>query len=631
MGPQTLQEELVRLSRLARWVLAAVAASLTLAGTAAADVTGPDVSGWQHPSGASVDWNAVRSAGHDFTFVKATEGSTFTNAYFAGDWANVAAAGLYRGAYHYARPTTAAGSAAAQARYFAATIGDQSRPLTMPPTLDMEEAGNLTPAQLVAWTKSFLTTLQGLTGRTPIIYTYPYFWRTAMGGSTAFTAYPLWIASYGTAAPPTLGWPHWTFWQYSATGSVRGIPGAGAIDVNRFNGSMSDLATLALTTAAPGGGDPTGITDPVPPALVGMSAPSRYVPVTPVRFVDTRLGLGAAKAPVTGPLTVTVPAAVPADATGVVLNASVVDPTSSGYVRVAAAGTTPLATALNFTGGQSTTGLLVTPIDTVRQATVNVYGGKAQIVLDVVGYYTAAAGTGGHWVPLAPSRIVDSRTAIGGPSGPQAGDVTVTLPDTVPVDATGVVLNVSVVEPTRQGYLRVAPAGTVPTTTALNYPAVQSATGLVLTQANARVVTVAMHGGAAQLVVDLIGYYDNTSTSGQAFVASTPQRVLDTRSGLGASGRGVKSVTLTLPANIPADATGAVLNLSAVSPSGKGYLRLAAAGDVPTTTAISFAGLQSVTGLALTPIGPGRQVTVTVYGAAVDVVADLVGFHTAGG
>ena len=42
-----------------------------------------------------------------------------------------------------------------------------------------------------------------MTGRTPIIYTYPYFWRNAMGGSTAFTSYPLWIASYSTAAPPT--------------------------------------------------------------------------------------------------------------------------------------------------------------------------------------------------------------------------------------------------------------------------------------------------------------------------------------------------------------------------------------------------------------------------------------------
>ena len=36
----------------------------------------------------------------------------------------------------------------------------------------------------------------------------------------------------------------------------------------------------------------------------------------------------------------------------------------------------------------------------------------------------------------------------------------------------------------------------------------------------------------------------------------------------------------------------------------------------------------AVTGLALTPIATGRQITVTVYGAAVDVVADLVGFHS---
>jgi hypothetical protein len=149
-----------------------------------------------------------------------------------------------------------------------------------------------------------------------------------------------------------------------------------------------------------------------------------------------------------------------------------------------------------------------------------------------------------------------------------------------------------------------------------------------MTRTANRAVTVAMYGGAAQLVVDLVGYYDSGSGTGSSFVSSTPQRVLDTRRGLGASGRNVKSVTVTLPTNIPADATGAVLNLSAVSPSGKGYLRLAAAGAPPTTTAISYDLARSVTGLALTPIGAGRQITITVYGAAVDVVADLVGFHT---
>jgi GH25 family lysozyme M1 (1,4-beta-N-acetylmuramidase) len=618
------------LARPVRAAVVAIAASVLFASAASADVTGPDVSGWQHAPGTTVDWSAVKAGGHDFTFVKATEGGTFTNAYFAGDWQAVSAAGLYRGAYHYARPSAAAGSAAAQASYFATVIGNQSLPMTLPPTLDMEESGGLSPAALVAWTRTFLTTLQSLTGRTPIIYTYPYFWRTAMAGSTSFTSYPLWIASYGTAAPPTLGWPRWTFWQYSSTSTVRGIPGAGAIDVNRFNGDMSSLATLALSSAAPGG-EPTGVTDPAPAAVVAMSTPSRYVPVEPTRFVDTRIGVGAAAGRVTGALNVQVPDTVPADATSVVLNASVVDPTAAGYLRTAAAGAAPLATALNFSGGQSTTGLVMTAMDAARNATVTMYGGAGHVVLDVVGYYTSAAGTGGHWVALAPSRIADSRTGIGIGTGPQNHDVTVPIPDVVPPDAPGVVLNVSVVEPVHSGYLRVSPAGTVATTTALNYPAVRSATGLVITRTANRLVTVAMRGGAAQLVVDLVGYYDAGTDTGSSFVSSTPQRVLDTRRGLGATGRNVKSVTVTLPASTPASATGAVLNLSAVAPSGKGYLRLAAAGEQPTTTAISYDAGRSVTGLALTPIGAGRQITITVYGAAVDVVADVVGFHTVGG
>ena len=152
-----------------------------------------------------------------------------------------------------------------------------------------------------------------------------------------------------------------------------------------------------------------------------------------------------------------------------------------------------------------------------------------------------------------------------------------------------------------------------------------------MTKTNNGSVTVSLHGGAGQVVVDLVGFYDGTSENGQAFVAVAPQRFLDTRTGLGAAGRHVHAVTLTLPDSVPADATGAVLNLSAVAPGGKGFLRVAAAGETPATTALSFDTGQSTTGLALTPIGAGRQITVTLYGAAVDVVADLVGFHTAAG
>jgi len=204
----------------------------------AATVSGPDVSRWQH--GTAINWSAVKSSGQSFVFVKATEGSAYTNPYFAGDWSASRNAGLFHGAYHFARPSV--GSAVSQARRFIAVSGTARAAGELPPVLDLEESGGLTPTQLVAWTQQFLGEVKVLTGRNAIVYTYPYFWKTAMANSAAFTAYPLWIASY-SAAPTALTWPSWTFWQYSATSTVSGI--AGQVDMNRFNGTYAQLQALA--------------------------------------------------------------------------------------------------------------------------------------------------------------------------------------------------------------------------------------------------------------------------------------------------------------------------------------------------------------------------------------------------
>lgn len=51
----------------------------------------------------------------DFGFCKATEGTSFQDPTFAGNWANLKAVGLPRGAYHFFRPAV---SASAQAKYF---------------------------------------------------------------------------------------------------------------------------------------------------------------------------------------------------------------------------------------------------------------------------------------------------------------------------------------------------------------------------------------------------------------------------------------------------------------------------------------------------------------------------------
>jgi GH25 family lysozyme M1 (1,4-beta-N-acetylmuramidase) len=218
---------------------------------------GLDVSRWQSagsgdtcaPTG--IDWAKVSRTSRTFTFIRATRttgGVTSADACFARNWAGAEVHGLYRGAYHYAVPSTKAGSAAHDARAFVAVTGRMQDPGDLPPVLDLETSGGLTVAQLSAWTSSWLTTVRALTGRQPMIYTYPSFWRSAMADSQAFHAYPLWIANWTTGQPSVPGhWPTYTMHQYSASGRVSGV--AGDVDLDAFNGSTSALASFAHPAA----------------------------------------------------------------------------------------------------------------------------------------------------------------------------------------------------------------------------------------------------------------------------------------------------------------------------------------------------------------------------------------------
>jgi GH25 family lysozyme M1 (1,4-beta-N-acetylmuramidase) len=212
-----------------------------MAASALAYADGIDISHWQ----GSIAWSQVDDAGIQFAFMKATEGTGYTDTMFAKNWAATEQVGIYRGAYHFARPSV--GSAPAQARYFVSRVGSFREAGVLPPVLDLEVTGGLTPAQLRTWVSSWLTTVEELTGRTPILYFSPYFWIDHLGNSTAFTRYPLWIAHYTTAGGPKIpgGWSTWTFWQRTSSGRVSGI--AGNVDMNRFNGTTAELARLAGT------------------------------------------------------------------------------------------------------------------------------------------------------------------------------------------------------------------------------------------------------------------------------------------------------------------------------------------------------------------------------------------------
>lgn len=221
-------------------------AALAVSGTAIAQAVsfgapkGIDVAAHQHPGGTPIDWSKVRTDGQSFAFVKATEGGDWVNPHYVEDIQAANAAGLKTGAYHYARP---AGDAKTQAANFAAQIAlapDQ----TLPPALDIEVAEGKSAAQLEQWIEEFTSELKRLTGRTPMIYTYKYFWMGQMNNSQKFSDMPLWLAAYQDQAPEAVGgWNELSFWQRSGSGKVAGI--STDVDMNLFNGSKQQLQSFS--------------------------------------------------------------------------------------------------------------------------------------------------------------------------------------------------------------------------------------------------------------------------------------------------------------------------------------------------------------------------------------------------
>jgi GH25 family lysozyme M1 (1,4-beta-N-acetylmuramidase) len=224
-----------------------VGAAVAAAPAQAASLSGIDVSNYQ----GSITWSSVKASGENFAYIKATEGQTYTDPRYATNAAGAASAGLIRGAYHYGSPDTSTNDAVLEAEHFVAVAGTQNGAGQLPPTLDIETSGGLSVSALRTWVQSFLTEAELLTGRVPVIYTGPSFWSTYLGGSTAFTKYPLWIAQY-TSGSPTIpgGWSAYTFWQNTSSYSVSGI--SGSVDHDWFNGTAADLAALSNGGGTPG-------------------------------------------------------------------------------------------------------------------------------------------------------------------------------------------------------------------------------------------------------------------------------------------------------------------------------------------------------------------------------------------
>jgi lysozyme len=260
-------------------------------------IHGADISRWQHPSDAPIDFEKAHSAGLRFVFIKASDTRDDADAlslkYLIMDRSAAQAAGLYTGFYHYAvlpdvktddQVILDAQTQAQKALWRLGALGGYNE-RDLPYALDLENncvalSGKtctryLPKTQITLWAKTFLKIIKDKTGRTPILYSYPSFLEGAMVRDDELRQYPLWLAQYAIDPADPIAQPglkeggcfvhswttancssQWTVWQYTSCGIAPkyGVPGS-RLDLNVFRGTPSTFLDLIKGAWVPEVGD----------------------------------------------------------------------------------------------------------------------------------------------------------------------------------------------------------------------------------------------------------------------------------------------------------------------------------------------------------------------------------------
>jgi hypothetical protein len=379
---------------------------------------------------------------------------------------------------------------------------------------------------------------------------------------------------------------------------------------------------------------------------------STYVPITPVRVLDSRIGTG-----VSGRFTASVPrdfvvagfggGAIPSNATAVTANVTVTQQTAAGYVSITTTKTsTPTTSTINFPTGESRANNLTIPIPASGRlaAVYKAGGGKTtHLILDVTGYFVAGGGGEGY-TPTAPVRLLDSRSGTGiGLTGRFDSGTPRQLPiagvSGIPGDALAITANVTVVGQTAAGYVSVTPTSEAsPSTSTINFPTKDvRANGLTakLDGGSIWLVYKATTGATTDLVLDVTGYYA-PSGDDLAFYPLDPGRLMDTRTTVltGLTGKFTSGTPRQLDTDghwgVPLGAKAITGNLTTTASTASGYVSATPVSVAsPTTSTLNFPQGQNRANGITVPLGPtGDQYFVykATSGAKTHLILDLTGY-----
>ena len=456
----------------------------------------------------------------------------------------------------------------------------------------------------------------------------------------------------------------------SATGGILGV----YPNISLLGGQINlNLATLGL---------PTGVTDipgvnysiaPIP-LLDGLIAPitgtttciglppvtGAYVAVPTTRILDTRT---KAKIPANSAITLTVAGngGVPPMAgllglpgtgpSAVNINFTATNAGAPGYLTVYPTGSArPLSSNLNFIAGHDVANTTMAKLGTGGSITLfNGSTAPVDLIGDVSGYYVTGLVTKilplvpGAYQPLAQqTRLLDTRTTGSKLAFQHTLSLKVAGVAGVPMGAGSVVLNVTSTNATRNGHLRVYPAGTaLPFASNVNFTPNRTVANEVVVAPNAAGLVSIFNGGpdgTTDVVVDVIGYIAGgvlpIQTAGLQN-AVTPLRLLDTRYPIGtpAIGKilsgGTKVVKVAGVGQVPIGAQDAVITVTATNETSTGFATVYSGATRPNASILNFLTKTDVANVMIAPIAANG--TITIYNGAMgpaDLVIDISAYIT---
>jgi hypothetical protein len=428
----------------------------------------------------------------------------------------------------------------------------------------------------------------------------------------------------------------------SVDGSIRGLIWDG-LDTAGRPAPVGDYSYRLLADSVDGSGAATLIDAPAAAGgtvtVTGTAqAAGAFTPLTPRRVLDTRdtgPKLGPAQ---TRSLNVTAAeGGVPANVAAVVLNVTVTETTSSGYLTVFPAGTTrPSASNLNWSAGSTIANAVTVKVGAGGYIDLYQSGpGSGQVIVDVAGWFRSGTVTEpGGFSSLPPMRLLDTRNTGGKLVATEARDLEISGVGGVPnSNVSAVVLNVTVTETTASGYLTVYPSGTArPTASNLNWGAGATIPNLVTVQVGGmgKVSLYQSGPGTAQVIVDVAGYYQGgTPTEPGMFVALAPSRVLDTRPAPISSNSNY-SLALLGKGGIPVTGVWAVvLNTTVTETTAPGFLTVyPGPTTMPLASNLNWTAGVTIPNHVTVPIGnDGKVRFYNGSGGTTQVIADTAGYY----